>query len=334
MDSSPSVRRCAINIATSQSWISRWPTGRSFRPLILRRSPGSIRRADAQALSDVSAGQIWLQMAHRLLAALIGLAIAVFWLLIRREKTVISFLRNLTNLWLGLVILQIALGRLDNLEQQGGRYRHRARGGRGHYFRRRDRHFCDASASPACDSGSLADRSNIKSRGGGRDMKTAVIEPPAVPLERSWTMADLAQLVKARLTFLVLVTTAVGFYARLAGRDGFLWPSLHAVLGTALAAAAPRHSINGGNTSSTPSWCAHGCGPIPVGPHASARGVDCRRVIEQSGGCDLPGARGEFHRAPFLAARRSAFTSLLTRRSSESAPRTRWSARSPARSRR
>ena len=65
---------------------------------------------DAQALSDVSAGQIWLQMAHRLLAALIGLAIAVFWLLIRREKTVISFLRNLTNLWLGLVILQIALG--------------------------------------------------------------------------------------------------------------------------------------------------------------------------------------------------------------------------------
>ena len=65
---------------------------------------------DAQALSDVSAGQIWLQMAHRLLAALIGLAIAVFWLLIRREKTVISFLRNLTGLWLGLVILQIALG--------------------------------------------------------------------------------------------------------------------------------------------------------------------------------------------------------------------------------
>jgi len=65
---------------------------------------------DSQALSDVSAGQIWLQMAHRFLGALIGLAIAVFWLLIRREKTVISFLRNLTNLWLGLVILQIALG--------------------------------------------------------------------------------------------------------------------------------------------------------------------------------------------------------------------------------
>ena len=55
-------------------------------------------------------------------------------------------------------------------------------------------------------------------------MKTAVIEPPAVPLERGWTMADLAELVKARLTFLVLVTTAVGFYARLAGTDGFCRP--------------------------------------------------------------------------------------------------------------
>ena len=67
-------------------------------------------------------------------------------------------------------------------------------------------------------------------------MKTAVIEPPAVPLERSWTMADLAQLVKARLTFLVLVTTAVGFYAGWQGAMDFV-ALMHAVLGTALAAA-------------------------------------------------------------------------------------------------
>lgn len=67
-------------------------------------------------------------------------------------------------------------------------------------------------------------------------MKTAVIEPPAVPLERGWTMADLAQLVKARLTFLVLVTTAVGFYAGWQGTMDFI-ALLHAVLGTALAAA-------------------------------------------------------------------------------------------------
>ncbi|CAN5567412.1 heme o synthase [soil metagenome] len=67
-------------------------------------------------------------------------------------------------------------------------------------------------------------------------MKTAVIESPAVPLERGWTMADLAELVKARLTFLVLITTAVGFYAGWRGPMDFL-ALLHVVFGTALAAA-------------------------------------------------------------------------------------------------
>ena len=67
-------------------------------------------------------------------------------------------------------------------------------------------------------------------------MKTAIIEPPALPLERGWTMADLAQLVKARLTFLVLVTTAVGFYAGWRGAMDFV-ALVHAVFGTALAAA-------------------------------------------------------------------------------------------------
>ncbi len=67
-------------------------------------------------------------------------------------------------------------------------------------------------------------------------MKAAAIEPPVIPLERSLTMADFAQLVKARLTFLVLITTAVGFYAGWQGAMNFLALG-HAVLGTALAAA-------------------------------------------------------------------------------------------------
>jgi heme a synthase len=65
---------------------------------------------DAQALSDVSAGQIWLQLGHRFLAAIICLTIAAFWFLVRRKQTAIPFLRRLSNLWLGLVILQITLG--------------------------------------------------------------------------------------------------------------------------------------------------------------------------------------------------------------------------------
>jgi cytochrome c oxidase assembly protein subunit 15 len=66
---------------------------------------------DAQAFSDVTAGQIWLQMAHRFLALIIGLGIGAFWLLIRRTREKApSFLRRLSSIWLALVITQIALG--------------------------------------------------------------------------------------------------------------------------------------------------------------------------------------------------------------------------------
>jgi heme o synthase len=68
------------------------------------------------------------------------------------------------------------------------------------------------------------------------EMKTAVIEPGAVPLERGSTMADLAELVKARLTFLVLLTTAAGFYLGWQGPMNFV-ALFHVVLGTALAAS-------------------------------------------------------------------------------------------------
>jgi heme o synthase len=68
-------------------------------------------------------------------------------------------------------------------------------------------------------------------------MKSAAsLEPPAIPLERSLTMADFSELVKARLTLLVVITTAVGFYLGWQGPMNFL-ALANAVLGTALAAA-------------------------------------------------------------------------------------------------
>jgi protoheme IX farnesyltransferase len=68
-------------------------------------------------------------------------------------------------------------------------------------------------------------------------MKTVTsLEPPAIPLERSLTMADFSELVKARLTLLVVITTGVGFYLGWQGPINFL-ALTHAVLGTALAAA-------------------------------------------------------------------------------------------------
>jgi cytochrome c oxidase assembly protein subunit 15 len=62
---------------------------------------------DAQALSDVSPGQIWLQMVHRFVAAIIGIGIAWFCFLTNRQTGVV---RNLSNIWLALVIAQITLG--------------------------------------------------------------------------------------------------------------------------------------------------------------------------------------------------------------------------------
>src|SRR5437899_10069129 len=43
-------------------------------------------------------------------------------------------------------------------------------------------------------------------------MKTAIVDNPTVASSRPNFVSDLAELVKARLTLLVLVTTAVGFY--------------------------------------------------------------------------------------------------------------------------
>lgn len=74
-------------------------------------------------------------------------------------------------------------------------------------------------------------------------MKTATLETPQTDTAtsprsstRGGVVSDFAELVKAGLTMLVLVTTAVGFY--LGAPDGFRPTALfHAVFGTALAAA-------------------------------------------------------------------------------------------------
>ena len=67
---------------------------------------------DAHALSDVSAFQIWLQMTHRLLAVLIGLAIILFavriWRL--RKSSRAPILSGLSILWIALVFCQLTLG--------------------------------------------------------------------------------------------------------------------------------------------------------------------------------------------------------------------------------
>jgi heme a synthase len=86
----------------------------AYGQIIPATDPATIARInvarDAQAMSDVSAGQIWLQMAHRFVAAIIGVTITAFWFFVRREERVAPPLQTVSTFWLALVIVQITLG--------------------------------------------------------------------------------------------------------------------------------------------------------------------------------------------------------------------------------
>jgi cytochrome c oxidase assembly protein subunit 15 len=65
---------------------------------------------DAHALSDVTAFQIWLQMAHRFLAAIIAVAVIAFCLRVWRDAGRMVSLRRLSILWVALLLGQVTLG--------------------------------------------------------------------------------------------------------------------------------------------------------------------------------------------------------------------------------
>ncbi len=65
---------------------------------------------DARALSDVTAAQIWLQMAHRFMALLISIGVVACWFVLRKETDIDSRLRTLTTLWILLLFTQVTLG--------------------------------------------------------------------------------------------------------------------------------------------------------------------------------------------------------------------------------
>src|SRR5437773_7247227 len=65
---------------------------------------------DARGLSDVTAFQIWLQMAHRFLALLIAIAVVAFCLRVGRDAQGVTALKRLSVFWVALVACQITLG--------------------------------------------------------------------------------------------------------------------------------------------------------------------------------------------------------------------------------
>ena len=65
---------------------------------------------DARALSDVDAFQIWLQMTHRFVAVVIGIAVITFCARALRHAPQIGALQRLSILWVILFFLQFTLG--------------------------------------------------------------------------------------------------------------------------------------------------------------------------------------------------------------------------------
>jgi cytochrome c oxidase assembly protein subunit 15 len=65
---------------------------------------------DARGLSDVTAFQIWLQMAHRFLAFIIAIGVVAFCLSVWRDAPRFAALKRLSIFWVPLVVCQIALG--------------------------------------------------------------------------------------------------------------------------------------------------------------------------------------------------------------------------------
>jgi len=65
---------------------------------------------DARALSDVDAVQIWLQMAHRFLAVLIGIAVIAFCIRVVKDASHMTALRRLSIWWVVLFFFQFTLG--------------------------------------------------------------------------------------------------------------------------------------------------------------------------------------------------------------------------------
>jgi cytochrome c oxidase assembly protein subunit 15 len=90
--------------------ITDFPT--AYGQWIPDTSPAAIAKINAArdtiGMSDVSAAQIWLHMAHRFGAVLVAIEVIWFFLSAQREK--ISPLRGLSTAWLIGIVVQLALG--------------------------------------------------------------------------------------------------------------------------------------------------------------------------------------------------------------------------------
>lgn len=71
---------------------------------------GINRWRDANALSEVNAGHIWLQMAHRLVAVVISAGVIWYAVALRRRARPFRLLLTLSSLWVFFLAIQVTLG--------------------------------------------------------------------------------------------------------------------------------------------------------------------------------------------------------------------------------
>ena len=127
---------------------------------------------------------------------------------------------------------------MDDLEQQSRRHCHGARSDWGDNFRCGNRARRDLSPTRPRKSFCRVRLPIARSRESDFIVKTGTFETPSLTPNESHVrvFSDFAELVKARLTLLVLLTTAVGYYLG-AGHPISYTAFFHVVFGTALAAA-------------------------------------------------------------------------------------------------
>lgn len=65
---------------------------------------------DARGLSDVTAFQIWLQMAHRFGAVVVTIGVVACAVRLWQDAADVALLRRLTRVWVGLLVCQLCLG--------------------------------------------------------------------------------------------------------------------------------------------------------------------------------------------------------------------------------
>ena len=199
------------------------------------------QRVEVVAANPIRAFQIDLQMAHRIVAALILVGVGLCAWRVRRVRGplgVIDFV------WFGLVVVQAVLGAATVWSNKAADIAtaHVLVGALSLATGVLSCIVCSRSPRVCPRSGDYVARRWRRFRGpldrggacGGTVLMKATTEflSEAAGTDKGW-LAVYADLVKARLTFLVLLTTLVGFYLGCRGPVNYLL-MLHTLLGTAL----------------------------------------------------------------------------------------------------